>query len=300
MQETELLARDIPSAIADAIYEHESWMEDWRRTALCGLPPGNHITGENAHLTCRFGRWFAHNSETGMLQGKLLHDLGSMHGELHEAGRYLMAKLKDGEQIPADEYDAFMDVAHNFQKIAARIQDLHGCSDQADIDVEDELVELQSRLNMLTELEREWERAARAGKMSALIMVRPDGLEEIHATYGQIGVDRVFASLAARLYSHLRPYDSVFRYGRNEYLICIPETDHGRAADIARRLDRLLADDPVALSDEVEAEVTARFGFALSDRRCSVQEVLDRAARAVNLAGSAERVVAWTAERDPG
>ncbi|MEN8195907.1 MAG: diguanylate cyclase [Pseudomonadota bacterium] len=297
-QSAEILSRDIPAAIADAILEHESWLAAWQRAALCGLPPGDHVTGEDSHLTCRFGRWFQHNSAIGMLDGKLFADLGRMHREAHEAGRYLMGKLMAGAPVPPDEYDAMMDVADKFRKIAVRIQDLHGLPEEGAVVSDDDLAELQSRLTMLSELEREWERAARTETPVSLILVRPDGLGAIRDGFGQIGIDRVVASLAVRLFSHLRPYDSVFRYGHTEIVICMPGADRERAELVSTRLDQLLSDDPVALSDDAESTVTARFGISLSDSKSSVQEVLDRASHAANMAGSAagERIIVWSAE----
>ena len=298
MQSAEVPSRDIPAAIADAILEHESWLADWQRAALCGLPLSDHVIGEDSHLTCRFGRWFQHNSAIGMLDGKLFADLGSMHQEVHEAGRYLMGKLMEGATVPPDEYDAMMDVADKFRKIAVRIQELHGLPGEGAVVPDDDLAELQSRLTMLSELEREWERAARTETPVSLIVVRPDGLGAIRKSFGQIGIDRVVVSLAARLFSHLRPYDSIFRYGRTEFVICVPGADRESAELVSTRLDQLLSDDPIALSDDEESTVSARFGISLSDSKSPVQEVLDRASRAANMAGSAEgeRIVVWSAE----
>ena len=295
----DIMSRNIPAAIADAILEHESWLAAWLRAALCGLPPDDHVTDENSHLTCSFGRWYQHHSATGMLDGKLFTDLGRMHREVHEAGRHLMDRLAAGESIAPDEYDAMMDAADRFRKIAVRIQELHGRPEDGAVVDDDDLAELQSRLTILSELEREWERAARTGRPVSLIMVRPDGLDAIRRTRGQIGIDRVVASLAARLFSHLRPYDSVFRYGRAEFLICVPDADRERAEAVATRLDDVLCADPVALSDDKKSTVTARFGISMSDSKSSVQETLDRAIRAADMAGRAqgERVVVWSAGR---
>jgi len=297
-QDSNILLRDIPSAIADAIVEHEAWLAAWQRSALCGGAPGDHVTAEDSHRNCRFGRWFEHHSANGMLEGKLFADLGRMHREVHEAARYLTGKLLAGGSIPPDEYDALMDVADKFRKIAVRIQELHGLPEEGAVVPDDDLAELQSRLTMLSELEREWERAARTETPVSLIMVRPDGLDAIKRRFGQVGIDRIVASLAARLFSHLRPYDSVFRYGRAEFLICVPGADRERAEAVSLRLDQLLSDDPVALSEDEGSAVTARFGISLSDAKSSVQEVLDRASHAANMAGSApgERIVAWSAE----
>ncbi len=296
-QSADIISRDIPAAVADAILEHECWLAAWQRAALCALPPADIDTDEDAHLTCHFGRWFRYHSATGMLEGKLFADLGQMHREVHDAARYLMGRLAAGESLPPDEYDAMMDVADKFRKIAVRVQELHGKPEEGAVVADEELAELQSRLTMMSELEREWERTARTGSPMSLIMVRPDGLDAVSQTYGQIGTDRVIASLAARLFSHLRPYDSVFRYGRAGFLICAPGTDRARAETLAKRLDELLGESPVSLSDDGEATVAARFGISLSDSKSPVQEVLDRASRAANMAGSAkgERIVVWSA-----
>lgn len=294
----DILSRDIPAAIADAILEHERWLSAWVRAALCRLPVGEDVSAEDSHLTCRFGRWYGHNSKAGLLDGKLFGDLGKMHREMHEAARYLMAKMQAGERLPADEYDAMMDVADKFRKIAVRIQELHGTPEEGAVVADEGLAELQSRLTMLAELEREWERAARTGNPVALVMVRPIGLDTIIKSFGQIGVDRIVASLATRLFAHLRPYDSVFRYGRAEFLVCVPDADVARADSVAARLDELITESPVGLSEDVELAVSARFGIALSNPNVSVQEVLDRASHAANMAGNAagERVVLWEPE----
>lgn len=298
MQFEDSKLRDIPTAIADAITEHELWLDNWRRAALCGRPPAKAVTDEDAHRHCRFGQWFLHNSERGMLDESLFTELDRLHRETHEAARYLAGKLSAGRFVPIDEYDALMDVADKFRKVAVRIQELHGRPENGEVPSDDEMAELQSRLNMLSELERERERALRTNTPMCLAMIRPNGLAGIRQEYGLVAIDKVVLTLAARLFAHLRPYDSVFRYGRAEFVVCVPGADGGQAETVCRRLDEILSERPVALSEENESAVTARFGVALADSRISVQELLDRAMRAANMAGTAEgeRVVVWTAE----
>jgi len=129
-------------------------------------------------------------------------------------------------------------------------------------------------------------------------MVRPNGLAEIEEKFGSLGIDRLVAGMAARLYSHLRPYDAVYRYGRSEFLICLPGADTGRAGAVTKRLCEAVEKAPFALSGSVETAVSARFGIAMSDTRAAVQEVLDRASRAANMAGAGagEQIVVWSAE----
>lgn len=290
------VSRDIVLAVAEAVDEHDRWLRRWHRAALCGELPDPQIVDQNAHGLCNFGRWFERHSQTGLLSGDRFVELGRTHREVHEAARYLLEKVGQGEPLPADEYNAMLGAFDSFRSVAERIQEDHGLPEDREVSDDEEIAELQSRMTMLAELEREWERSTRTDTPMCLVMVRPNGLDEIERQYGNLGIDRLVAGLAARLYSHIRPYDAVYRYGRSEFLICLPGADAAKAGAVTSRLDEALDETPLALSEHVETEISARFGIAISDLRASVQEILDRASRAANMAGTApgERVAIWS------
>ena len=291
-------SRDISVAVAEALVEHERWLAALQRALVCGLPPEPLVVDEDAETRCRFGQWFERHRQSGILEGSLFTQLGRVHCEVHEAARYLAGKAADRERIPVDEYDALISAFESFAQAAARVQETHGRPEDLRVAEDEAIAELQSRMTMLSELERESERAARTGTPMCLLMVRPNGLGEIEAAYGNLGIDRLVAGLAARLYSHLRPYDAVYRYGRSEFLICLPGADSQQAFAVTKRLCDAVAQAPFALSESVETEVSARFGIAVSDRRAAVQEIMDRASRAANMAGAraGEQIVVWSAE----
>lgn len=297
-QPTEVESRDIPTAVGDAVAEHKQWLGEWQRALLCGLQPDARIRAGDAGLNCRFGRWFSHNRRSGLLEGELFESLGRAHDELHEAARAATQRAESGQGIPVDEYDALIDVAALFRNIALRVQEVYGRPEDSNVAASDDLAEMQSRFNMLVELEREWERAARMGTPMSLVMVRPVGLEEIERDFGQIGLDRAIAGLATRLLSQLRPYDAIFRYRRSDFLLCLPGVDAKHAEGLSRRLCAAVEERPFALSESVESSLSARFGIALTDPRTSVRETLDRTLRASNMAGTGEgeRVALWSAE----
>jgi diguanylate cyclase (GGDEF)-like protein len=291
-------SRDISVAVADALVEHDRWLEALRRAMICGLTPDPSAVDETAQTRCGFGQWFERHSQSGILEGDLFVELGRVHHEVHEAARYLAGKAVARDRIPADEYDALISAFDGFRKAAVRVQETHGRPEDIQVAEDDAIAELQSRMTMLSELERESERAARTRAPMCLLMVRPNGLAEIEEKFGNLGIDRLVAGLAARLYSHLRPYDAVYRYGRSEFLICLPGTDTRQASAVTRRLCDTVENAPFALSGSVDTVVSARFGIAMSDTRAAVQEILDRASRAANMAGTdtGERIVVWSAE----
>lgn len=291
-------SRDISVAVADALVEHDRLLEALHRALICNVRPDSLVLDESAHTRCRFGRWFERHRQSGLLEGDLFVELGRVHHEVHEAARYLAGKAAAGDRVPADEYDALISAFDGFRKVAARVQETHGRPEDLQVADDEAIAELQSRMTMLSELERESERAARTNAPMCLLMVRPSGLAGIEEKFGNLGIDRLVAGLAARLYSHLRPYDAVYRYGRSEFLICLPGTDARQASAVTGRLCGAVENAPFALSGSVETAVTARFGVAMSDTRAAVQEILDRASRAANMAGTGpgERIVIWSAE----
>ena len=291
-------SRDISMAVADALAEHDRWLEALRRALICGLSPISAIIDEDQKTGCRFGRWFERHRGSGLLEGDHFVELGRVHQEVHEAARYLVGKAAARERIPADEYDALIGAFDGFRKAAMHVQEIYGRPEDILVAEDEAIAELQSRMTMLAELERESERAARTNTPMCLVMVRPNGLAEIEAEFGNLGIDRLVAGLAARLYSHLRPYDAVYRYGRSEFLICLPGTGTSQASAVTKRLCEAVEGSPFALSGSVETAVSARFGIAMSDPRAAVQEVLDRSSRAANMAGTGtgEQIVVWSAE----
>lgn len=292
--------RDIASAVGAAIGEHEIWLREWHRAAICGAPPGEDIVADGSYLLCRFGHWFEDNSKDGMLDDELLRDLDRGHRELHEAGEILAEKTLAGEAIPADEYDTLVDAADNFARVARRVCETFGSAgDDADFGDDDQLADLQNRLNMLAELERERDRAVRTGTPMTIAVVRPDGLSVVEADYGRIGVDRVMASVATRLFAGLRPYDAVFRYSPSEILLCFPGAD-GRETDvIINRLMESLERTPIILSDEVEITISAFFGVSRVNSRDQIQKTVELALDALAETSPAARVKTWPVD-EPG
>ena len=286
----------VAAAVADALAEHDRWLDSLRRALICGLPPDKQLLDTNSEALCQFGAWFERHSRAGMLDGDLFVELGRTHGEVHEAARHLAGRSAARKPVAVDEYDALASAFDSFRAAIARVQEAYGLPEDVELSEDPEIAALQSRLTMLAELEREWERSSRANSPVCLVMVRPNGLRGIEEQFGSLGIDRVVAGLAARLYARLRPYDAVYRYGRAEFLICLPGTDIRQAGGVTKRLCEAVDDAPFALSESVETKVSARFGVAASDARASVQEVLDRASRAANMAGTAEgeRIAIWS------
>lgn len=287
--------RAVAAVVSDALFEHEAWLRGWQRTIACGLPAGGDVLDEETHLHCGLGRWLLKNGGGGTPGAELLRELDRAHRELHEAARHVARRSQADERIPAGEYDAVMDAATAFRDAARRIRDVHASS-EGDEPSDDAMAELQGRLTMLSELERERDRALRTGTAMSLMMVRPEGMDEVESAYGNSGLDRVVASFATRLFGLLRPYDGIYRYGRNDFMVCLPGTTGDQARNVADRLIEVISGVSVVLPDDTELSLRAGFGIAAIDSRSPVQETLEHAVRASEMANSrgGDPVVVWT------
>jgi diguanylate cyclase (GGDEF)-like protein len=114
-------------------------------------------------------------------------------------------------------------------------------------------------------LETEISRAQRYRLSLTVIMCDLDHFKAVNDTYGHHGGDAVLQRFATLLQSMTRDsVDSVVRYGGEEFLLILPETDLAGAELLAERLRQALAAAPVE-HDGRQIAVTASFGVASVD-----------------------------------
>jgi diguanylate cyclase (GGDEF)-like protein len=128
----------------------------------------------------------------------------------------------------------------------------------------DSLTGTWNRAAILDLLERERARAGRGRSPLAVILADADHFKRINDTYGHLAGDRVLREVAGRMMALLRPYDTVGRYGGEEFLIVLPGCDAAAATGLAERLRRGVAAEPVEAGDGPLA-VTLSLGVAVWD-----------------------------------
>ncbi|WP_202424444.1 GGDEF domain-containing protein [Duganella levis] len=114
-------------------------------------------------------------------------------------------------------------------------------------------------------LETEISRAQRYKLSLTVIMSDLDHFKAVNDTYGHYGGDAVLQRFAVLLQSMTRDsIDSVVRYGGEEFLLILPETDLAGGELLAERLRQTLAAMPVEHAGQ-QIAVTASFGVASVD-----------------------------------
>lgn len=126
----------------------------------------------------------------------------------------------------------------------------------------DFLTGLQNRLAITEILHREVQRSDRSGTPTSVILGDLDHFKEINDTCGHSAGDAVLKEVGARLAAHVRRYDSVSRYGGEEFLIVLPNCDPDSARGLAQRLCDSIACDPFKIPDHGQVSVTMSLGVA--------------------------------------
>jgi diguanylate cyclase (GGDEF)-like protein len=93
-------------------------------------------------------------------------------------------------------------------------------------------------------MKREFQRAKRYKKPLSLIMIDVDGFKAINDSLGHQAGDYVLRELASCLKGSVRNSDIVARYGGDEFVILLPETDLKEAEVLIRRMSSTIKDHP--------------------------------------------------------
>jgi two-component system, cell cycle response regulator len=128
----------------------------------------------------------------------------------------------------------------------------------------DSLTALLNRGEIVRTLQRELERSRREHKPVAVILGDVDGFKAVNDTLGHLFGDEVLREVGRRLPAQLRVYDSVGRYGGEEFLMVLPNCDLQDALSRANDLRKIIGDTPM-VSSGVERIVTMSMGVAVSD-----------------------------------
>lgn len=125
----------------------------------------------------------------------------------------------------------------------------------------DSLTGLHSRGAFLDEFAREESRAARAGAPFSLAIFDLDYFKSVNDRYGHPGGDAVLKAFAEVLRATVRPYDTVGRYGGEEFALLMPQTGKDTAARVAERV-RLELEARGVLAGGKRIDVTVSAGVA--------------------------------------
>ncbi|OFX02219.1 MAG: PleD family two-component system response regulator [Alphaproteobacteria bacterium RIFCSPHIGHO2_12_FULL_63_12] len=163
--------------------------------------------------------------------------------------------------------------------------------------VTDQLTGLYNRRYLASHLSGMFDRAFWTGRPLSLMILDIDHFKPVNDTYGHDSGDKVIQEVSERIRNSVRGIDLACRYGGEEFLVAMPDTDVGFAAVIAERLRQEIAGHKVTLNGgRDEIAVTVSIGIASTEngpKDDTGQKLIKRADEALYVAktGGRNRVI---------
>lgn len=275
--------QSITAQLDQAIYNHQQWHNSLIRTLVCRLQSDENDIKMEAHTKCRFGQWYYNHAP------KKLHDypgfiaIGTAHQYMHELAARLLNASNAGNAISTLEFDNF---ANALERLRLEIFTLKNELENL-LYNRDPLTMTVTRISMLPILREQQALVSRQGQPCCIAMLDIDFFKKINDKYGHSAGDTVLATLAHTISTNLRSYDKIFRYGGEEFLLCIPQTDLMKGHQMIERLRQTISTMTINLQEPVNITISA--GLTLLDPNCPVEQTIDRADKAMYTAKAAGR-----------
>ena len=153
----------------------------------------------------------------------------------------------------------------------------------------DSLTGAITRFGILPTLRDQQELVKRHVQLSCIAMMDLDNFKAVNDLHVHYAGDRVLAASVHYLIKHLRPYDKVFRYGGEEFLLSMPSTDLAPCYDRVNELREGIATLEIDIGEKEPIHISASFGLTLLDPDIPAETSIDRTDKALYAAKSAGR-----------
>ena len=284
-EKTQKLTEELEAVIAG----HLAWFKQFNRALVCGDTEID--TAGEAYLKTPFGQWYYRDTPSPLADHAIFQDMAEIQQALHECATRAMAAVRAGGRPTAQMHDSCIDLSLKLNNKLRHLQlDIIG-----DLLATDPLTGCYSRRGMIARLQAEQERAQRIQRPCSLCLVDFDRFKRINDELGHPAGDAVLKQGLRFIAGVLRKYDIVFRYGGEEFLLCLPGTPVDDAAQVIERIRAGLERLPITLPDRQIFHATASFGLAEIRPDKPVEDSIGRADEALLRAkqNGRNRVEVW-------
>lgn len=263
-----------------ALYSHEQWYKNLRQVLLC--PASSKVSMDDSHTNCCFAKWYDSPQLAFLHDNPTFISLGNGHEKMHRRARHLIQRISDGLPILVSDWRTLDD---SIDKIRTNIQALLAQFTEV-MQNRDPLTEAKTSARLLVELCEQQAMVQRGEQVCMIAIIELDHFKRINDQYGHAAGDQVLVSTVHCVKSHLRSYDRIYRYGGEEFIICMPSTTVDQSRAVIERMRNTIADQNF---DFGHAKVTTSFGASVLRGSRTVAESINCAGKAMHEAKAAGR-----------
>jgi len=143
-----------------------------------------------------------------------------------------------------------------------------------ELSVRDELTGINNRRYFQQMLQMEWKRAIRFRRHLSLVMVDVDHFKAYNDTFGHLQGDQALKQIGSLLRNNLREVDTVARFGGEEFVLLLPDTDKPGAIAVAEKV-RILSEGHGFLTEEHRDTRSITISAGISTYPDDVEEMDD-------------------------
>jgi len=274
--------QDIIFQCEQALYNHQQWYNSIIRSLVCKIPPDRRDISEKSYEECRFGQWYYNllankvNNHPGFLA------MGEQHRKMHESAAKLLLKTTNAQAISPYDYDNFSNALESmrleltiFQRELSEL-----------VYNRDSLTGAINRVSMLPLLREQQSMVNRKVQVCTIAMLDLDDFKKINDNYGHSAGDSVLAGFSRYMLENIRQYDKFFRYGGEEFLLCLQNTDVKTAFEMVERLRKGIEELKINLGDDEIISITVSCGVAPIEGELTIENSVERADAALYKAKS--------------
>ncbi|HSV29793.1 MAG TPA: diguanylate cyclase [Candidatus Omnitrophota bacterium] len=256
-----------------ALADHVDWLQRWYSAII--NKNGADVPDPGASC-CGFDRW-CRDAAGPFAEFGGFAELKAQHDEVHARAAEITARSDAGTTVTTSDYESLMHLLIAFGT-AAQALEREAWKVLATVDP---LTGLSNRQSMRDQMMRERDRTIRMKQPCCVALVDVDHFKKINDAFGHPQGDRVLRAIAELLRETMRPYDMIYRYGGEEFLLCLPGADLVVGAQVAERLRREIAALDIRTAKGERIPVTATIGLSAMCAELGVEDTVEQADKAL-------------------
>ncbi|MEA3404465.1 MAG: diguanylate cyclase [Pseudomonadota bacterium] len=177
----------------------------------------------------------------------------------------------------------FVMYVHEITMDKAQKQELDTLKFFEDFSLIDELTKIANRRRINELLDIEFKRSKRYQTTFAIVLFDIDHFKQVNDTYGHLIGDDVLKALAKLVSNSIRETEMIGRWGGEEFMLILTESDQNTAFAVAEKIRRIIAETEF---DGLKEKLTCSFGIAEYKKGLVLEEMIAQADQALYQAKS--------------
>ena len=272
-------------SLSSAIVEHAKWLVHWNKHIICNMPLTIEDLSEFSPDHCEFSLWLESAEADFLKELEISQQMNLLHKRVHQFVNEILRSRAQDLPITQKQFDSFLQAEKAFTSMLINLRD----EIYRLIFSYDYLTGTLTRQAIYHVLYMEQARINRNAVSSCIVMVDLDWFKVINDEHGHQAGDEVLVAVAEHFISHLRPYDSIGRYGGEEFLLCLPDITQYEAKKTMERISRDLSRLDIYTHQQIHLSVTVSMGVASMLPGVNMETVIEHADMALYQAKSRGR-----------